>query len=343
MNLGAIFFTGLVAGGLSCLAVQGGLLATLIAQSEELNLRAKTKSTGNLLPITLFLLAKLTAYTILGALLGLLGSAAQISSQTQIIIYILVAIFMIGTALDLLKVHPIFRYFIIEPPRFLTRLIHNQSKNTNFFSPLLLGAFTVFIPCGATQAIMALAIASGNPISGALTLFVFTLGTSPLFFILGFIATKINKTLHQQFLKFSAIVIILLAIFNLDNAIALTGSNFTLEKILKGTFCTLSYCKEDYLPSSLTTPLKNIIINIDNNGYTPHQFAIKAGEDVSITLFNKDSTNCAQAFTIPSLNIHKIITPGNTTKFTITAPETPGTQISFMCSMGMYRGTIHII
>ena len=35
MNLLAVFLTGLLAGGLSCLAVQGGLLAATLAQSEE--------------------------------------------------------------------------------------------------------------------------------------------------------------------------------------------------------------------------------------------------------------------------------------------------------------------
>lgn len=63
-------------------------------------------------------------------------------------------IFMVGTALNMLNVHPIFRYFIIPPPRFITRKIRNQSKSQDVFAPALLGAFTVFIPCGATQAMM---------------------------------------------------------------------------------------------------------------------------------------------------------------------------------------------
>ena len=79
MNLVTIFLTGLFAGALSCLAVQGGLLATSIAQREEEKLKDKTKRSGNALPILSFLVAKLGAYTILGFLLGWFGSLFQLS------------------------------------------------------------------------------------------------------------------------------------------------------------------------------------------------------------------------------------------------------------------------
>ena len=75
MNLWAIFLTGLFAGALTCLAVQGGLLATSIAQRHEDKLKDDTKKNGNALPILSFLIAKLIAYTILGFLLGWFGSS----------------------------------------------------------------------------------------------------------------------------------------------------------------------------------------------------------------------------------------------------------------------------
>ncbi len=53
-NLLVIFSTGLFTGGLTCLAVQGGLLATTIAQREEEKLKDKAKKGGNALPILAF-------------------------------------------------------------------------------------------------------------------------------------------------------------------------------------------------------------------------------------------------------------------------------------------------
>src|SRR5215208_7868059 len=82
------FVTGLTTGGLSCLAVQGGLLASSLAhqieqdyvqQAAQNKTRKKSKvqtpvHSNSALPILLFVIAKIVAYTLLGALLGLLGS-----------------------------------------------------------------------------------------------------------------------------------------------------------------------------------------------------------------------------------------------------------------------------
>lgn len=339
MNLWAIFTTGLFVGGLTCLAVQGGLLAATIAQREEEKLKEKTKKTGNALPIISFLIAKLIAYTILGFLLGWFGSLFQLSLSVRAIMQFVVAIFMIVTALNILEIHPIFRYFSIQPPRFVMRMVRNQSKSKEFFAPALLGAFTVFIPCGTTQAMMALAIASGNPLLGASILFTFILGTSPVFFILGYFTTRLGDALHQKFLKFAAFAIILLAIFNLNNALALTGSNFTLEKIWNKFYCTLSFCNSQQI---LSTPVNETTINIENVTYNPNNISVRAGLPVTLHLVNNSGRGCIQSFTIPSLGIQKIIPLGNSDTITFTAPSKPQ-QLAFMCSMGMYRGVINVI
>ena len=63
------FITGLTTGGISCFAVQGGLLASALTEEN------KKKST------LLFLGAKLVAYTLLGFLLGFLGGTLNISPK----------------------------------------------------------------------------------------------------------------------------------------------------------------------------------------------------------------------------------------------------------------------
>ena len=86
---------------------------------------------------------------------------------------------MIVIALDLLQIHPIFRYAVIQPPRFLLKKVKNQSKSKTLFAPALLGAFTIFIPCGTTLAMEALAISSANAFTGATIMAAFVLGTTP--------------------------------------------------------------------------------------------------------------------------------------------------------------------
>ena len=201
VNLISVFLTGLLTGGLTCLAVQGGLLAATLAQREEQKLKEKTVSSGNAIPILSFLLSKLLAYTILGMLLGWLGSLFTLSLSAMGIITIVVGVFMIGTALNMLNVHPIFRYFVIQPPRFLTRFVRKQSKSSDLFAPAIVGSLTVFIPCGTTQAMMALAIASANPWLGTLIMFSFVLGTSPVFLLSGTLQQNSPSPYTENFLS----------------------------------------------------------------------------------------------------------------------------------------------
>jgi len=344
INLWAIFLTGLITGGLTCLAVQGGLLAATIAQREEQKLADKSKKSGNALPILSFLVAKLAAYTLLGFLLGWLGSIVQLSLTAKVVMQFAVAIFMIGTALNILNVHPIFRYFVIQPPKFLTRFVRKQSKRADLFAPALLGAFTVFIPCGTTQAMMALAIGSGNPILGAATLFAFILGTSPLFFTLGYFATKLGDALHQKFMKFAAVVLILLALYNLDGALALSGSNFTFSGMLSGAWCTVSVCdvNTSSSPTDKAQAVESATITIGDRGYSPTLLTIKAGSQVTLHLKNTGGAGCIQTFTIPSLGVQQSVPLGTQSDITFTAPSQPG-KLAFMCSMGMYRGEMNVI
>lgn len=335
INLWTIFLTGLITGGLTCLAVQGGLLASTIAQREQEKLKEKIIHTGNAMPIIAFLSTKLIAYTALGFLLGWFGSLFQLSFSAQIVMQVVVIIFMVGTALNILNVHPIFRYFVIQPPKFLTRLVRNQSKSKSLFAPAMLGAFTVVIPCGTTQAMMALSIGSGNPFTGAAVLFAFVLGTSPLFFTLGYFATRLGEKLQQRFMKIAAVSLLLLALFNLNNVLALLGSPVTIESV----FANRAPAVENSIKSPV---LSKVLIKVIDAGYSPQVVTVKAGTDVTFNIENSGVYSCASAFTIPHFNYQKIVEAGKTETITLKMPDKP-TQIPFMCSMGMYRGVINVI
>lgn len=252
MNPALAFLTGLTTGGLSCLAVQGGLLASSVARQTEQNIQAKlvaqnTKGRANkkrtnpspvdspqvgvgqqalALPIVLFLVAKLVAYSILGFLLGWLGSMFQLTPFAQAMMQLAVGIFMVGTALRIFNVHPFFRYFVIEPPAFVTRYIRRTAKSSadNVSTPIFLGALTALIPCGVTQVMMASAIATSNPWQGAAILSAFTLGTSPVFFALAYLATQLGKKLEQRFLQLVAATVLVLGLLSLNTALNLMGT-----------------------------------------------------------------------------------------------------------------------
>lgn len=340
------FITGITTGGLSCLAVQGGLLASslehqlendLVAQpSNKPGKKGKRTTKNNIklaLPITLFLIAKLVAYTLLGILLGAIGSVFQLNALMRAILLIAVGIFMLGNALRILNVHPIFRYFSIEPPKFIKRYIRKTAKNgTDLLTPLFLGALTVLIPCGVTQAMMAVAIATGSPLQGAAIMFSFILGTSPVFFAVAYLTMKLGSKLEAFFMRFVAIIVLILGLVTIDSGLNLLGSPLSLSYIMNNS--------EGNNQTGLTIPASSTLtLNVGNSGYSPQRLKALANQPVHLNLVTQSTYSCARDFVIPSLNIQILLPDTGTVPVEIPAQK-PGTIIRFTCSMGMYTGQI---
>ena len=159
----------------------------------------------------------------------------QLTPFMRAMLQLAIGLFMVGTALRMFNVHPIFRYFALEPPAFLTRYIRRTAKDgaPHVVTPIFLGALTIFIPCGVTQAIMALAIGAGDPLQGAAIMFAFTLGASPVFFAVAYLATQIGEKLEARFLQFVAVTVLVLGLISIDGSLALLGSPFTFSRITR--------------------------------------------------------------------------------------------------------------
>lgn len=331
------FLTGLTTGGISCIAVQGGLLASSMAQKEENNLTRNDKFAY----VGMFLIAKLIAYTFIGFLLGTIGASLVISPTLQGWVQIFVGLFMLGTAARLLNLHPVFRYFVIQPPKSFYKLMKKQANKTSLFSPALLGALTVFIPCGVTQAMLVLALATGSGLQGAAIMFAFTLGASPVFFAIGVAALEALK--RQAFVYAAAVVILILGVLSVNTGQILRGSPHTFQSYTSALFEN----KNNTNPTLGVTATKGIdgkqevVINATSRGYTSDVKTIKAGEPVRLTIVTKNVTSCAKSFMIPSLNLSKIL-PENGTEIIEFTPTKTGV-LSFTCGMGMFTGQFMII
>src|SRR5688572_3318705 len=99
MNLLSVLLTGLLAGGVSCAAVQGSLLAGLVARHSPQPVptpsgarRPKPRPADqppapswadDLAPAGGFLAGKLVSHTLLGALLGLAGEVFALSAHIR--------------------------------------------------------------------------------------------------------------------------------------------------------------------------------------------------------------------------------------------------------------------
>lgn len=351
-NLLIIFATGLTAGGLSCLAVQGGMLASAIAPASGAGSDTATNAVtarvpGSARPILLFLAAKLVAYTILGAALGWLGSLLQLTPNMRAGLQIAVGLFMLGTALRLLNVHPIFRHFVIEPPKAVTRYIRRRSRQSDgsWLAPTFLGALTVLIPCGVTQAMMALAVASGTPVAGALVMLAFVLGTTPLFFSLAYLATKLGERWQSRFWKATGAVVLVLGLVAVDGGLALLGSPLSSASVRQSLAAGVRQSSDQPGPgpapaAAVATASNELTMNITDQAYTPAVMEAKAGQPIKLTLKTVGVSGCARALVIPSLNLEKIL--GETDSQTIVIPAQPAGALRLTCSMGMYSAQINV-
>ncbi len=340
-NLWVIFLTGLTVGGLTCLAVQGGLLASVIASREEESALGKGTAKHAMYATGVFLITKYIAYVALGFILGAFGGALNIGGRVQTIMQLVAGLYMIAVALNLLNIHPIFRYAIIQPPRFLTRLVRNQSKSKDIFAPALLGAMTIFIPCGTTIAMEALAVSSANAFVGASIMAVFILGTMPLFFGIGVITSVMGEAFKTKFLKLAAVAVIYLGVTSINGSLTALGSPITLQALADNFPKTISFGNSGNTSQSSQSLSQNAEIEVTTRGYTPNYLKVKRGQEVTLTLKSKDAYSCASAFRIPALGVSLNLKANDTqtVKFT---PEKAG-RITFACSMGMYRGVIEVI
>jgi sulfite exporter TauE/SafE len=323
------FITGLTTGGISCLAIQGGLLASALPEDKS--------SKNKLKYVLIFLISKIIAYSLLGFLLGLFGSIFTISIKSYAILQIFIGIYLMVTAGRIMNLHPFFKYLAITPPKFIFRLAKNQSKNATYFTPSILGALTVFMPCGVTQAMMIVAIGTRNPITSAGIMFAFILGTFPVFFALGSAFTLLLK--KKVFSIIAGFIILIFGILALNSALILLNSPHTLQNywnVINGNSNSSLI-----LANPNHKGYQEVTITVKSNGYVSSVNTLKVNVPVKLKIVTNNIYSCARAFTIPQFNIYKIL-PETGEEIIDFTPTKTG-RLTFSCSMGMYTGSFQVI
>ena len=327
----AALLTGLTTGGVSCFAVQGGLLTSALATEEEINISKSLRAHA----LVAFLISKLIAYTILGFILGLVGSNLIVTPKIQGWLQIAIGIYMIITAANLVNLHPFFRHFVITPPKFVFKLVRNQTKVKSFFTPVILGALTILIPCGITQAMMLLAVSASNPVVSASILFAFILGTMPVFFVIGMAANELFK--RKALAVLAALVVAGMGILSINSGQVLRGSVHTIQNYWKVAFKSEGRGKL----APINSGVQEVTIYVSSSGYKTDVNTLKLGVPVRLTLVTNGVASCARAFTIPDYNLFKML-PQTGTEVIEFTPGKIG-LLTYTCSMGMYSGSFNVV
>ena len=290
-----------------------------------------------------------------GRFLGALGAYLSIDPRVQAGLLLGIGIFMVGNALRMLNVHPVFRFFSVEPPKFITRYIRRTARDgADRFTPLFLGALTVLIPCGVTQTMMAAALAAGNPASGAALMFAFTLGTTPVFFAVAYFATALGARLEALFMRFVAVALLVLGAVSINSGLTLVGSPLAVGNIVQALAArnspSLAAVPEplrrtlaaEQTPADSTgedSSAVRLSLAAINSGYVPAVLHAPANRPITLILLTEGTVSCARAFVIPALSYQTLLPETGSVPVEIPA-QPAGTVLRFACSMGMYTGQI---
>jgi uncharacterized protein len=346
MSLWAVFVTGLLAGGASCAAVQGGLLAGAVARRRNPQAAGASPkapapppgvtSGGDAIPVAGFLTGKLVSHIALGAALGALGSAVQLSFRSRASLQLLAGAVMVVLAADLLGVRAV-RRVVPEPPAAWGRLVRRSGRWGGGLGPALLGAATMLIPCGVTLSMEFLAVASGSPLSGAAVMAAFVIGTSPLFAAIGYAARRSTAVLRSRLGVLAGAAVLVAGLVSINSGLTLSGSPVTLSSAWRSLRAA-----NPSGPVEVVTPApdgsQRIVITVRNAGYSPSRVAARAGVPTRLVLRSVGADGCTSAIVFPTLSLERMLPENGDTEINV-GPLRPGRH-RFTCSMGMYSGVI---
>jgi len=286
----------------------------------------------------------IVSYTILGGVIGAIGSKFQIFLTFTSVLIAAVSIMMFFLALQMLGVK-VFRKFQFTMPEFITGYIADETKFQGKYMPFLMGALTFFLPCGFTITAQGLALISGRAIQGALIMLFFALGTLPGLLAIGLSAVKFSQEPHlaNKFLKVAGVLVLFFALYNINAQLNVLGfsslSDIKLNPNQRNQKTTND--NEEGLPPIVNG--KQILkMDASSRGYSPSYFKVKAGIPVRWEITDKGTSGCTNAIISKSLFEGEIpLTPGQTSIKEFTTEKIG--KYKFSCWMGMISGIIEVI
>lgn len=321
-SLPTFFFFGLLAGVSTCAALVGGIVLSL----------AKTWGGGRE-PQVLFNFGRIVSYAFFGVILGIVGSKLQFSPTFNAFLVMAVSVFMILNGLKMLGMKAL-RGFQIALPKSWTRQVANDKNFQGKYMPLIMGALTIFLPCGFTITTESLALLSGNPIQGALIMGAFALGTAPGLLAIGFSAVKMeNSSRSGLFSRIAGALVLLFAAFNINSQLNVLGLS---------SFNNLSITASVEGLAPIINGKQVLKMNASASGYSPNYFKVRAGTPVRWEITDTGTSGCTNAVMSSSLFEGQIpLTPGQTSIKEFT-PAKAG-KYKFSCWMGMVTGVMEVI
>ncbi|MBC2581816.1 sulfite exporter TauE/SafE family protein [Clostridium sp. DJ247] len=322
-----LFIVGILT-SIHCVGMCGGIMLSQSLSKEN------TNKLGAITPTLLYNLGRIISYTILGGIVGALGSVLSLSIKTQAALQIFAGLFMIIMGFNMAG-FSLFRKLQIKLPWSFCS-VKNKPK-----TPFMVGILNGLMPCGPLQTMQLYALGTGSAVKGALAMLIFALGTVPLMLVFGAVSGMLSKGYTKKILKYSGILVIVLGLIMGNRGLSLAGIDFVtpLTSLLSGNSKSVGASRSNSTKATLKDGVQIINMTADGSGYNPNVLYVKKGVPVKWVIDGKQITSCNNTIVVPSLDIKKQLNSGeNTIEFT---PKDK--DINFSCWMGMIRGVIRVV
>lgn len=189
-------------GGVHCVGMCGPLLGAFALQLP-----------GTRPPLALHLaanLGRITSYALAGALAGAVGASSlfleRLFPMERILfglangMLILLGLYLAGWAQSVLVLERLGGRLWTRLKPLLARLLPIRRPAQAFAA----GALWGWLPCGLVYSVLVTAMASGSPLTGALTMLAFGLGTLPNLLAMGWFANRLQPLIRRRSARLAA-------------------------------------------------------------------------------------------------------------------------------------------
>lgn len=366
MGFGMLFVIGLMT-SVHCIAMCGGINVSQCL--------SENKKFSGLSPV-MYNLGRVVSYTVIGFVLGFAGmffgtgENLGVSSIIQGLIKSFAGIYMVIMGVNMLGFVPQIKRLTFHLPNFIGKF---RVKNSQ---PFVVGLLNGFMPCGPLQSIQLVALATGNPFTGGLSMFAFSLGTVPLMLGLGSLVSVLGKRFTDRMMTVGAVLVTVMGLAMVSQGASLTGmiksENLMVLVVMLAFMCiveNINFNKRQVKTVSLMIILFigiftsrfmaiNYVSENDESSYhmengvqvVESQLAsgkypsIKVKKDVPVRwIINAPDgsiNGCNYKIYINSYGIEHTFQKGeNIIEFTPTKSE----SIGYSCWMGMIKGNINVV
>lgn len=316
-----LFIIGLFT-SLHCVSMCGGINLSQCLNSDVTSNKGKLST---IKPAFLYNLGRVISYTIFGGIVGGIGSVISFTGWMQGLIQLIAGIFMVIMGLNMLNIFPWLRKLNPKMPKFFAKKFKSKNNNSPFFVGLLNG----LMPCGPLQAMQIYALSTGSVTKGAISMFLFSLGTVPLMFGIGVLSSYMSKKFSNKVMKFGAILVVVLGFVMFNNGLALSGIN-----ISQGSGANSAVRAE------IQNDVQVVTTELKGRRYEP--IIVEVGKPVKWNIQASDGSinGCNNRMLIREYGIEKSLESGdNIIEFT---PTETGTY-TYSCWMGMIRSKIYVV